>query len=144
MHVSPGSIAQKTISTKPKLKFLTVNNSLSSSKWICTSILLPFFPFLFLSLSLFTRLSSCSVRSIVISLLLASLRPLIVPPFCCYCSFVGEQHHSLYHAHLRTNQKKFDRFSSSVHGKGSKQRCRKYRISLIQWQYFFNVVGVTV
>lgn len=54
MHVSPGSIAQKTISTKPKLKFLTVNNSLSSSKWICTSILLPFFPFLSLSLSLYT------------------------------------------------------------------------------------------
>lgn len=110
MHVSPGSIAQKTISTKPKLKFLTVNNSLSSSKWICTSILLPFFLFSF-SFSLSTRLFSCSVRSIVISLLLASLRP-----FICFTvrSFVGKQHYSLDHTHLRTNQKKFDRFSSSV------------------------------
>lgn len=57
MHVSPGSIAQKTISTKPKLKFLTVNNSLSSSKWICTSILLPFF---FFSFSFSLSLHDCS------------------------------------------------------------------------------------
>lgn len=48
------SIAQKTIH-KVELKFPTDNNSLSSSKWICTSI-----PFSHAT-------PSCSVRSIAIS-----------------------------------------------------------------------------
>lgn len=110
MHVSPGSIAQKTISTKPKLKFLTVNNSLSSSKWICTSILLPFFLFSFsFSLSLYTTvLVFCTIDRDLPSPRIPS------PIYLFHRSFVGKQHYSLDHTHLRTNQKKFDRFSSSV------------------------------
>ena len=115
MHVSPGSIAQKTISTKPKLKFLTVNNSLSSSKWICTSIPLPFFPFPFPSLSLHTTvLVFCTIDRDLPS-------PRIPSPI--YRSTVhssNEQHRTLDLILERIKRNSIDS-SSVVRGKGSKQ-----------------------